>query len=380
MYELAIGLRENPANDVRLFLDSRTIPNCLSEAEPLNDPTFVQSGPWVTFREILRPGKAEITSWLSEFDVALVTDLGPIFAASSGTDFVFIPGGSDLTQWSFPIRSRSTRPRSLRRDLLETAIASRLRPAIRSSRSVWAWGPFSPIMLAAERLGLSLTEFLPQMVDTDLFAPSAEASDKSQGSRSVVIFHPTRILFKPNPRMAEAGGCLGNDLLLKGFARAIAQGIDAQLVLIEREGSPDQEAARELIADLGVSDRVKWLCASTPDGFTWNEMVEHYRACDIAVSTFSGWTGLITLEAASCGKPVVTWLEPDAMESMYPEGHPYVQAGDEEEICEAIDMLTDPIKRRSIGNSSREWILNNHDRSVVARQCESMLADLGISD
>ena len=85
MYELAIGLRENPANDVRLFLDSRTIPNCLSEAEPLNDPTFVQSGPWVTFRDILRPGKAEITSWLSEFDVALVTDLGPIFAASSGT-------------------------------------------------------------------------------------------------------------------------------------------------------------------------------------------------------------------------------------------------------------------------------------------------------
>ena len=89
MYELAVGLRENPDNEVQLFLDSRTIPECLADESLLEDPTFARCEPWVTYREIIRPEKAKITELLSEFDIALVTDLGPIFAASSGTQFIF---------------------------------------------------------------------------------------------------------------------------------------------------------------------------------------------------------------------------------------------------------------------------------------------------
>ena len=109
MYELAIGLRENPENDVRLFLDSRTIPTCLRGEPMLDDPTFAVVAPWVGRKEILRPGDAEITERLSDFDVAIVTDLGPIFAECSATPFVFFPGGWDLTHVPFPVRSRSTR-------------------------------------------------------------------------------------------------------------------------------------------------------------------------------------------------------------------------------------------------------------------------------
>jgi hypothetical protein len=106
MYELAIGLRENPENDVRLFLDSRTIPTCLRGEPMLDDPTFSVVAPWVGRKEILRPGDAEITERLSDFDVAIVTDLGPIFAECSATPFVFFPGGWDLTHVPFPVRSR----------------------------------------------------------------------------------------------------------------------------------------------------------------------------------------------------------------------------------------------------------------------------------
>ena len=377
MYELAVGLRENPDNDVRLFLDSRTIPGCLSGEGLLQDPTFAQCEPWITYREIIRPKKAKITELLSEFDVALVTDLGPVFAASSGTRFIFIPGGSDLTQWSFPIRSRSTRPRSLRRNILELIIGARLRPAIRSSVSVWAWGPFSPILLAAKRLGLSLDTFLPQMVDTDLFFPAENPLEELAERETITVFHPTRILFESDPRMIEAGGCLGNDVLIKGFARAASQGLDVRLVLIDREGSPDQQIAKELIEGLGISNRVVWLSAGTSAGFTWREMADLYRECDIAVSTFSGWTGLITLEAAASGKPVITRVEEDAMAWLYPEGHPLVQAGNEREVCDAILWLANSEVRRSVGESSRQWVLNHHDRGLVARRCALMLAGLG---
>ena len=377
MFELAVGLRENPDNDVRLFLDSRTLPTCLSDEPLLHDPTFVVLAPWVTYQELLRPKSAEIALQLSEFDVALVTDFGPIFAANSGTDFVFVPGGSDFTESPFPLRSWSTRPRG-RRDLVDALVAARLRPAIRSSLDIWPSGPFAPWNLAAARLGVSLERFLPQAVDTALFRPRVESSEKNGGSESLTIFHPTRIMFNPDPRLVEVNGCLWNNRLLLGFAEAVRQGVDVRLVLIDRDGSSDQEQAKQLLFELGVTDRVEWLRAGTSAGFTWQEMADLYRSCDIVGSEFSGWTGLITLEGASCGKPVITYVEPDAMASMYPAGHPLIQAANAQEVCEAIMTLADPERRRSIGRLSRQWVLEHHDRSVVARRSESMLAARGV--
>jgi len=379
LYDLAVALRANTDNDVHLFLDSRQIPACLSEETPLQDEAFIHSEPWVTYREIIRPRRAKLTKEFSAFDVILTTDLGPIFAASSGTRYVFIPGGSDLTQWPFPIRSRSTRPHGLRRDVLEMIIAARLRPAIRSSVSIWPSGPWSPNRLAAGRLGLTLDMFLLQMVDADLFSPSTGALRQTNGSESLTIFHPTRIAFESDSRMVEAGGYMGNDILFRGFAKALQRGINARLVLIDRKNSSDTEVAKKLIEDLGVSNHVEWLRAKNSEGFTWREMVDHYRACDIVVSEFSGWTGLISVEAASCGKPVITWVEEDAMERLHPEGHPFVQAKDDEEVCTAISMLTDPEIRKSIGESSRTWVLAKHERGQVARRCESMLTRLGFT-
>jgi len=44
MFELAVGLRENPANNVRLFLDDQSIPRSLLEEPLLKDQNFVEIG------------------------------------------------------------------------------------------------------------------------------------------------------------------------------------------------------------------------------------------------------------------------------------------------------------------------------------------------
>lgn len=377
LFHLAVGLRENLANEVKFFVDSATLPITLKDEPALDDQTFVQAAPWVTYREILRPRTAEITRCLADFDVALVTDLGPIFAESARTDFVFIPGGSDFTQYPFPFRSRSMRPRG-RQDAFSVLVAARLRPAIRSALGIWGSGPFSPWVLAASRLGLSLDKFLPRAFDTDLFAPGVERLDGTGESESITVFHPTRVSFGTDPHLAEIGGCKGNDLLFRGFAEAVRQGADVRLVLINRDGSPDQKVAEKLLTDLGLGKRVEWLRAGNSAGFTWLELVDIYRSCDIVVSDFAGWTGMVNVEGAACGKPVVGNLEPKAMEYMYPDGNPHVQAADAEEVCDAIMMLTDPGRRLSIGSASRQWALDHHDLSVVARRCETMLATLGL--
>ena len=376
MYELAVGLRENQENDVQLFLASATLPTCLLDEPLLHDPTFAKVAPWVTGREILRPGSAEITDQLAGFDAAIVTDLGPIFAASAGTEFVFFPSGWDFTHAPFPIRSRSTRPRG-RGDIVEAVVAARIRQGIRAARSIWA-PAFLPYRRAAERLGCPIGGCLPQAIDTELFAPAVMSSTKSTRAEGITIFHPARMMFTPDPFLIETGGWKRNDLLLEGFAKAIKEGVDARLLLVERQGSPDQNLAKKMVADLEVSDRVEWLSTGSPREFTWREVAGFYQSSDISSDDFGGWFGLAAVEGASCGKPVLNYLEPDVMESEYPGGHPFVQTADADQICEAIAMLVDSDRRAAIGHASREWVLEHHDRSVVARRCETMLAALGM--
>jgi len=66
------------------------------------------------------------------------------------------------------------------------------------------------------------------------------------------------------------------------------------------------------------------------------------------------------------------------MALMYPDGHPFLQAHTAEEVRETITLLSDTDRRTAIGNASRQWVLEHHDRTVVARRCESMLAALGL--
>ena len=377
MYQLAVGLRENPENYVRLFLDSRTIPTCLRSEPLLADPTFAVVAPWVGRQEILRPGDAETTERLSEFDVAIVTDLGPIFAERSTTPFVFFPGGWDLTHAPFPVRSRSTRRRGWA-DVVEAVIAVRQRRGIRGAASIW--GPaFTPFRRAVDRLGLELAGCLPQAVDTDLFSPGQPApSSKSDGS-PLTIFHPARFMFTPDPFLIETGGWKRNDLLVRGFASAVDRGLNGRLILIEREGSPDERLVRDLIDDLGIGSRVDWLGTGSGVEFTWREVATLYRTYDVSSDDFGGWFGLAALEGASSGRPVLNYLEPDVMAAEYPDGHPFVQVADADQICAAILELGDPERRLEIGQASREWVMVHHDRRVVARRCEHMLGELGLA-
>jgi glycosyltransferase involved in cell wall biosynthesis len=374
---LATGLRENPSNDVQLFLDEETLPRSLLDEPLIHDPGFVRIGPWATRSAVLWPRTAPIARLLAEFDVVLVTELGPIFAQHAETEYFFVPTGWDLTCGPFPIRSRSSRHRGLG-DLSAAIIAIRLRSGIRAASGIWG-APFMPFERAAERLGCVLSADLPQPIDTSVFTPQVESTEATDGFEGLTIFHPARMMFTPDPFLVETGQWKGNDLLIRGFADAVDRGVDSRLVLLDRGGSPDQESARRLIQELGMNDLVEWLSSGTSAGFTWRELADLYRSSDLVVDEFGGWFGLVALEGASCGKSVLNHVAADAMASMYPDGHPFLQAQTVKEVCDVIALLTDTDRREAIGDASRQWVLEHHDRRVVARRCESMLAALGLA-
>ncbi len=378
MFHLAVGLREIAEHDVQLFLDSNTVPNCLLDEPMLYDSSFVHRAPWVTHREILQPKRAELTKQLSRFDVAITTDLGPVFAAAAEIDYVIIPSGSDLTQWPFPIRSRAIRSRG-KADIIEVMIALRLRSAIRAASEIWGEG-FSRYSEPLARLGCRIGGYLHWPIDTETFAPEPEPSRKVSDPECITIFHPTRMMFTPDPFLIESMGWKRNDLLLRGFAMALEKGVNARLVLVARAGSPDEDKARRLLEGLGVGDQVDWRTPENPEGYTWREIADLYRSSDLVVDEFGGCLGLVALEGASCGKPVLNYLDSThgdgVVESLYPGGHPFLQAQSAEEVCNVIMELTDHELRTSIGRASRQWVMDHHERSLVARRCESMLEEL----
>jgi|TARA_B100000749_G_C18176072_1_gene361871 glycosyltransferase involved in cell wall biosynthesis len=188
------------------------------------------------------------------------------------------------------------------------------------------------------------------------------------------------MMFTPDPFLIESMGWKRNDLLLRGFAMALGQGVSARLVLVARAGSPDEDKARRLLDGLGVSDHVDWLTPENPEGYTWREVADLYRHSDVIVDEFGGCLGLVALEGASCGKPVLNYLDSTygdgVVESLYPGGHPFLQAQSAEDICNVIMELTDQELRMSIGRASRQWVMDHHERNLVARRCVSMLEEM----
>jgi glycosyltransferase involved in cell wall biosynthesis len=379
MFQLAMGLREVSDFDVQVFINEPTIPHCLADEPSLDDPEFAQVDGWESGGEILRPGQARLTERLREFDVAITTDHGPIFGRAAGIPHAFIPSGSDLTQWPFPWRSRSTRRRGLA-DLFALLEAVRMRQAIRSA-AIWLY-PYSRFGVPLQRLGCRADGRLSQPIDMETFSPTEGSGSVAAAGRHVRIFHPTRMMLSERPFLIESMGWKRNDLLLRGLAAALEAGVDTSLVLISRQGSHDEKKARALIDELGIAEQVEWRRADHPQGFTWREVADQYRMADLVVDEFGGCLGLVALEGAACGRPTLNFLETsdpmmkEVVDALYPEGHPFLQARDVDGVRQVIEMLVDPGTRESIGRSSRHWMSEHHDRRVVARQCVPMLEEL----
>jgi len=68
-----------------------------------------------------------------------------------------------------------------------------------------------------------------------------------------------------------------------------------------RDGRAEQDRLHELAAELGVSDRIHWVSPRRHD-----RLADYYRAADVCiVPSRSESFGLVALEAAACGTPVV---------------------------------------------------------------------------
>jgi len=213
----------------------------------------------------------------------------------------------------------------------------------------------------ADALALENARFFPFAIDTARFAPARPARHYGR-AEDILYFMPSNLDWGETDRRAGRRSTKGNDRFLRAFARHVASGGCAHLVLLDR--GPDRARARALVAELGISRRVTFLPEMTKP-----ELVRHMQMADVVADQFDiGAFGSTGLEAMACGRPVMIHIDESCSARCYDEMPPVVNVRDEDEILVAMSHLADPDTRAEIGARARQWAIAHHDSAAVARR------------
>jgi len=167
----------------------------------------------------------------------------------------------------------------------------------------------------------------------------------------LIILCGCRILFQPehNPTLSQID-FKGTDILIRGFALYCQRGGGGELRLV-RKGQ-DLQGAINLISELAISDRVRWLDEMPLVRF-YDEIIAADLVCDQFGSSFPG---MVTTDAYALGRPVMAKLRPEIFSQRFPEALPGFNAETSEEIA---DFLMRMEKNKNIlvqmGRKSRTY-------------------------
>lgn len=168
----------------------------------------------------------------------------------------------------------------------------------------------------------------------------------------------------------------GQDTLLRAWPRVTAAVPDAVLLLVG--GGPYRHRLRQLAAELGVASAVTFT-GSVPS----DELPAHFDAGDVfampcrtrLLGLDVEGLGLVYLEAAACGLPVVAGDSGGAPETVLPGETGYVVDGRSvTAVAERIvELLRDPVRARAMGARGREWVQREWGWHAVTARLRALL-------
>jgi phosphatidyl-myo-inositol dimannoside synthase len=161
----------------------------------------------------------------------------------------------------------------------------------------------------------------------------------------------------------------GQDVLVAAWPRVLVRHPDARLLLVG--GGPAETTLRRAVAARGLADSV--IFTGPVDAA---ELPAHYAAGDVfampcrtrrAGLDVEG-LGMVFLEAAACGRPVVAGTSGGAPEAVREgvTGH-VVEPRSPQAVADAIaGLLADPDRARAMGAAGRGWVENRWSWTRIA--------------
>ena len=218
-------------------------------------------------------------------------------------------------------------------------------------------------------LGLPNARFFPFLIDTDKYSPQPVARTYGREDETL-FFMPSHLDWGQTDRQPGRTSTKGNDRFIRALARYLKEGGRAKALILDR--GTDQEAARRLVAELGLNEKVIFLPEMDKKG-----LIEHYRLADVVADQFDmGAFGTTGLEAMSCGKPLMIHIDRDRAERCYSAPPPVLYARSEEEILQRIRETADRDLLADMGRRARQWIIDHHQGRMLAQRLIALYEEI----
>jgi phosphatidylinositol alpha-1,6-mannosyltransferase len=219
-------------------------------------------------------------------------------------------------------------------------------------------------------------------------APAARMRPLSPGV-DPAVFHPGCGGSRVRRTLAIAGGrpvvvCAarmvarkGQDTLVRGWRDVLAAVPDAVLLLVG--DGPHRQQVERLVSAAGVTDSVVFT-----GGVAWSDMAAYLDAGDVFAMPCRTRRhglepealGIVFLEAAACGLPVVVGRSGGAPETVRDgvTGHVVDPLNPGAVAAAVVSLLTDPVSARAMGAAGREWVESHWTWSRAGHQLHALLA------
>lgn len=279
-------------------------------------------------------------------------------------------------------------PLGLMAPQLRTAGAARVVGTTHGHETGWAISPGTRQLLRRIADGLDVTTYITDYTRSRLAGVLEPVTELRRLSPGVDVERftpqvdgaPLRERFSITDR--QVIGCIsrlvprkGQDVLIEAMPTILRRHPDAVLLLVG--GGRDEARLRKLIARHDLEQHVV-LAGACP----FDELPQAYAACDIfampARTRNLGWDveglGMVYLEAAATGKPVVAGSSGGAPEAVQDEvtGVVVREPGSPKAVAAAIDqLLSEPARAAAMGEAGRQWVCRSwtwqHQAEVLMR-------------
>lgn len=203
-------------------------------------------------------------------------------------------------------------------------------------------------MASARKLGLERFSFIPHPILEHTPEPETVAALRSRLERihdaDFLVFHPARQHWSPE---RDTNWDKGNDVLIRSFAGFIERCPSAKPLLICVAWGEKQKESRDLMEQLGITDRVVWI---TPRPIL--AMLDYIAASDVLADQFTiGAFGAIVPLGLMLGKLTMAKIDVKMHAECFPEPPPVI---DQEFFSDYEN-----------GMDEREWFQRYHSETVV---------------
>lgn len=361
---------------------------------------WIDRGPQNQLRNAFRFGRKGLLWRLNSQDVVFLSSTNVMLAPLiRRPKVVFCPTGADMNvfpffsvHFKFFKNSHSAKqtfhPGNLIRMYL-VSLATRF--GIKSCDYVLE-NPFPPYRRAAEAMKLSKSQLIkfppPLAIDTETFR--SRTLDQLTLSSVILgeferfdfrVFSPSRILINNDPDYVRIGQYKRNDLLVEAFALFLKNGPDRRcgLFLVDRGTTASKETGKmkKLIRKLGIESHVVWLIPGNGDSFDRSSLIDMYSISDIVADDFvTGWFGSLSLEALSCGRPLLNYVDPVVMSQIY-TWHPFLSSNDSSGVARMIRKIyEEPVEAHEIGVNGRRWVQEFHSAEPIKRRYSAVIQQI----